>query len=397
MTLKKTENLRVALVHDWLVSMRGGERVLESLCEMFPEATVFTLVHAPGSTSPTIEKMNIVTSFIDRLPGARQNHRRYWPLFAHGIESFDFRNFDLVISSSSCVARGIICPVEVPHISYCHTPMRYVWETFPEYFGKGCASPVTRLAANAIAPFWRVWEESSVRRADAFIANSANVAARIRRRYGRDAIVIPPPVDTSRFSIRDDGAEDYYLVVSALVPYKRVDLAIRAFLDLKLPLKVVGQGPELNALKSLTVGKENIQFIQGASDQEVARLMEGARALIFPGDEDAGITPLESQAAGRPVVAFKKGGALETVIGLNSDGSNVEKATGIFFDEPTTESLIQSVRRLEGVLPILNSEVARSNALRFDRQVFSSKMAKVIESVRINFADGLRRNSEAFN
>lgn len=382
----ETADMKVALVHDWLVSMRGGERVLEALCEMFPRATVFTLVHEPGSCSPAIEGMEIVASFIDRLPGARRNHRRYWPLFAHGMESFDLTGFDLVVSSSSCVARGVVAPQDAPHVCYCHTPMRYVWETFPEYFGPGKASGVTRAAAHAIAPFWRVWEESSARRADAFIANSDNVARRIRRRYGRESVVIPPPVDVSRFSPRPEGPEDYYLVVSALVPYKRVDLAIQAFSRLGLPLKVVGQGPEAGRLEALAAGCGNIGFVHGASDEEVARLMEGARGLVFPGEEDAGITPLESQAAGRPVVAFGKGGALETVVGLSDDGSNAADATGVFFHEASAESLMEAIRRLEDAMPSMNPSAARENALRFDRETFKKRMASAIDDAVSRFS-----------
>ena len=374
--------MRVALVHDWLVSMRGGERVLEAFCELYPDASLFTLVHQRGSCSPAIERMRIIPSFLDRLPGARRHHRRFWPLFAHAAESFDLRGFDVVLSSSSCVARGVVVPCGTPHICYCHTPMRYVWESFPEYFGRGAAGTATRLAASAIAPFWRVWEEASANRADVFIANSRNVARRILRRYGRDSQVIPPPVDLSRFEPRPlSQVEDYYLMVTAFVPYKRVDLAVSAFASLGLPLKIVGQGPEEKRLKALARGHGSIRFIDAAGDEEIARLYEGARALIFPGEEDAGITPLEAQAAGRPVIAFGRGGALETVAGLSDDGANAREATGIFFGEQTAEALCGAVRRMEASWTEFDPAAARRRAQAFDRSVFKQRIRRAVEGV----------------
>lgn len=374
--------MRVALVHDWLVSMRGGERVLEAFCELFPDADLFTLVHEPGSCSPAIERMRIHPSFIDRIPGARRHHRRFWPLFAHAAESFDLRGFDLVLSSSSCVARGVVVPCGTPHICYCHTPMRYVWESFPEYFGRDAAGPVTRLAASAIAPFWRVWEEASAHRADVFIANSRNVSRRIRRRYGRDSLVIPPPVDVFRFQPRPlSQTGDYYLMVTAFVPYKRTDLAVKAFASLGLPLKIVGHGPEEARLRRLAKGQDSITFIDGASDEEIARLYEGARALIFPGEEDAGITPLEAQAAGRPVIAFGKGGALETVIGLSDDGKNAAEATGLFFGEQTTEALKIAVEHMEASWRNFDPAAARRRAEMFDKAVFRRRIGEAVDDV----------------
>lgn len=369
--------MRVALVHDWLVSMRGGERVLEALCELFPEAAIHTLVHCPGSCSPTIERMEIVTSFLDRLPAARGHHRALWPLFAHAIESFDFTGYDLVISSSSCVAKGVITPARTPHACYCHTPMRYIWELFPDYFGPGRASPLTRLAAHAIAPLWRLWDESSARRVDQFIANSDNVAARIAKRYGRSALVIPPPVDTARFSPRPrDELGDAYLMVTAFVPYKRVDLAIEAFARLGRRLKIAGHGPDQARLERLARGHANIEFISGASEEEVAELFARARALIFPGEEDAGITPLEAQAAGRPVIAFGQGGALETVVGL--DAAPAGAATGIFFAEQTPDALAEAVERFEANIDRFDPKAARAQAERFDKGVFKARIAEAI-------------------
>ncbi|MDR0965147.1 MAG: glycosyltransferase [Myxococcales bacterium] len=366
--------MRVALVHDWLVSMRGGERVLEAFCELFPQATLHTLVHRPGSCSPTIEQMKIKTSFLDRLPGAHEHHRSFWPLFAHAIESFDFTGFDLVLSSSSCVAKGVVVPQRTLHACYCHTPMRYVWELFPDYFGQGKANCLTRLAAHTIAPFWRIWDESSSRRVDRFIANSHNVEARIAKRYGQSSIVIPPPVDAARFCPRRvSEIGDYFLIVSALVPYKRVDLAIEVFARMKRPLKIVGQGPERSNLERLAQGHDNIEFVRNATEADVTSLFENCKALLFPGEEDAGITPLEAQAAGRPVIAFGQGGALETVIGLDD-----ESPTGIFFEAQTTESLIDALERFEANFDRFDPSVARANAERFDKNIFKARIAEAI-------------------
>ena len=373
--------MRVALVHDWLVSMRGGERVLEALCELFPDATLHTLVHVPGSCSPTIERMEIVTSFLDRLPASRRHHRALWPLFAHAIESFDFTGYDLVLSSSSCVAKGVVTPARAPHVCYCHTPMRYVWELFPDYFGEGRAGPLTRLAASAIAPFWRVWDESSARRVDHFIANSRNVARRIERRYGRPALVIPPPVEVARFTPRPlDELGDYFLMVTAFVPYKRVDLAIEAFARSGRPLKIVGHGPERARLERLARGHANIEFLAGCSEAEVARLYERCQALVFPGEEDAGITPLEAQAAGRPVIAFGQGGALETVNGLDEAQAQGAAPTGIFFAEQSAASLARALERFDESFRRFDPEAARAQAARFDKPRFKAQVAAAIDA-----------------
>lgn len=371
--------MRVALVHDWLVSMRGGERVLEAFCELFPEATIHTLVHRPGCCSPTIERMKIATSFLDRLPAAQSHHRALWPLFAHAIESFDLTGYDLVLSSSSCVAKGVITPTRALHACYCHTPMRYVWDLFPEYFGKGRAVPATRLLASAIAPFWRLWDESSARRVDRFIANSHHVAARIAKRYGRTALVIPPPVDAARFTPRPlSEISDAYLMVTAFVPYKRVDLAIEAFAHLGRRLQIAGHGPEQARLERLARGHANIEFICDASEAEVTHLFEHCRALVFPGEEDAGITPLEAQAAGRPVIAFGRGGALETVLGIDGSPGASATATGIFFAEQTPAALIEAVERFEANFDRFDPRAARAQAERFDKGAFKARMAEAI-------------------
>ncbi|MEX2088527.1 MAG: glycosyltransferase, partial [Bacteroidota bacterium] len=301
----------IAIVHDWLTGMRGGEKVLEVLCELHPGADLFTLLHNPGTVSPAIERMSIRTSFVNSLPFKENGYRRYLPLFPRAIESFDFSPYDLILSTSHCVAKGAVPRAGALHICYCHTPMRYVWEMYDDYFGKGRAGVLTRAAMKFFAPRLRQWDVRSSDRVHFYVANSQNVARRIHRHYGRAADVIHPPVDTSLFrsSERDEG---YYLIVSALVPYKRVDLAVRVFNILGERLLVVGKGPELETLKAMA--SKRIEFLGWQPDSELAGLYAGCRALVFPGVEDFGIVPLEAMASGKPVIAFGRGGALETVV-----------------------------------------------------------------------------------
>ncbi|MGH2567573.1 MAG: glycosyltransferase, partial [Bacteroidota bacterium] len=266
---KKLPHLRVALVHDWLTGMRGGERVLEVLCELFPHATLFTLLHNRGSTAAAIERMEIRTSFVQYLPLKRERYRNYLPLFPAAIESFDLSGFDLIISSSHCVAKGVIPPPGSLHLCYCHTPMRYVWDMYEEYFGHGRAGWLTRAAMALAAPRLREWDVRTSGRVHHFIANSRHVAERIKRIYAREAEVIFAPVDTGRFRVasKDEG---YYLVVSALVPYKRVDFAIDAFNKTGDRLVIAGTGPEMRKLKALS--RPNIAFLGWQPDDAVARL-----------------------------------------------------------------------------------------------------------------------------
>ena len=283
--------MRVAIVHDWLAGMRGGERVLEVLCELFPDATLFTLVHLPGTLSPTIERMRIRTSFLQRLGPLRARFRALLPLFPLAVERFDLRGYDLVISSSHCVANGALAPPEARHVAYVYTPMRYVWDQAGAYADGAGWGPLRRAAAAPVASYLRLWDAAASLRVDEFVAISGHVARRIRRCYGRDATVIYPPVDVQRFR-PGEGEGDYYLVVSALVPYKRVDLAVAACTRLRRPLKVVGNGPEERRLRRLA--GPTVEFLGTRSDPEVAALYAGCRALLFPGLEDFGIVPLEA-------------------------------------------------------------------------------------------------------
>jgi glycosyltransferase involved in cell wall biosynthesis len=368
--------MRVALVHDWLTGLRGGEKVLIDLIELFPEATLFTLVHREGATDPRIESRPTVTAFTQRLPFAKSHYRWYLPLFPWAIESLDLTGFDLVISSSHCAAKGVIPPPGAVHICYCHTPMRYVWDRFEDYFGNGVRA---RLVYRPMAKRLRRWDRSSARRVDHFVANSSYVAGRIRTYYGRDVdAVISPPVDTDFYSPGSTGEDastsamsaatpPFYLIVSALVPYKRIHLAIEAFRHREETLVIVGSGPSGRALAA--TAPDNVRLLGWLPDEELRRLYRSARAVILPGVEDFGIVPLEAQACGAPVVAFAEGGALDTV----RDGE-----TGALFAEPTASSLSHAIDRVSALR--LNKDSLRDWALGFSRSRFRSRMQEFVRA-----------------
>ncbi|MEX1184844.1 MAG: glycosyltransferase [Gemmatimonadota bacterium] len=356
---------RIAIVHDWLTGMRGGERVLLELLALYPQADVLTLVHVRGSVHPRIEERVTAASFVDRLPFAHAAHRLYLPLYPAAIGQLDVSGYDLVISSSHCAAKGV--SADVPHLCYCHTPMRYAWDQYDAYFGPGRAPSWLRAAMPPVMRGLRRWDVRTAAHVDAFIANSAHVRDRIRAYYGRDATVIYPPVDTGRFR-HTAQREDFYLIVSALVPYKRVDLAVAAFNQLRRPLVVVGEGPERQRLQ-LAAGPA-VSFLGRLPDDAVADLLARCRAFIFPGTEDFGMTPVEAQAAGAPVVAFAAGGALETVS---------EPATGVFFAEPNAASLAGAVRRLDGMQ--FDCHVLQRSALRFSPERFRSSVGREVDQL----------------
>jgi len=360
-----TSSPRVALVHDWLTGMRGGEKCLEVLCELFPAAPIYTLLHVKGAMSPLIESREIHTSFIQRFPSVEEKYRMYLPFFPAAIESFDFSGFDLVVSTSHCVAKGAKPRRGALHLCYCFTPMRYVYEMYDEYFGKGQAGVVVRSAMAGVAPVLRWWDKRTSSRVDHFVAISEHVKKRIERHYRRDSDVIFPPVDTERFrvSARDEG---YYLIVSALVPYKRVDLAVRAFNRIGAHLLIVGKGPDEEKLRGLA--GPNVEFAGWKDDDELARLYGGAKALVFPGEEDFGIVPLEAMASGKPVVAFARGGALETV----ENG-----VTGVFFEEQNEAALEAAVNRMSSMR--FDPKRINERALQFSRTKFKERLGGYID------------------
>ena len=357
---------KIALVHDWLVSMRGGERVLEVLCTLFPDAHLFTLVHQKGSLSLPIERMKIQTSFLQQMPLGVSHYQYYLPVFPYAAQSLDASDYDLVISSSSAVAKSVKTRTDGLHICYCHTPTRYLWDQYDQYFGKGRASLATRVAMRMVRDYLRRWDVATARDVHYFIANSRYVQERIKRIYDRDAEVIYPPVDVKRFSVsaQQDG---YFLIVSALVPYKRIDLAIHAFNTLGVRLLIIGTGSEEKKLKA--IAKPNIEFLGAVHDDDVKKYYEKCRAVIFPGEEDFGIVPAEAMACGKPVIAFGKGGARETIV----DG-----ITGVFFHEQTALSLMGAVNRYERMS--FDPYRIRAHVEQFDKEIFTSAIAASISA-----------------
>ena len=361
----------MALVHDWLTGMRGGEKCLEVLCEIFPHADLFTLLHVPGSVSPRIEARRIVTSFVQRLPRVRSGYRRYLPLFPRAVESFDLGAYDLVVSTSHCVAKGARPAPGALHVCYCHTPMRYVWDQFDAYFGPGRAGWATRLAARLARPRLQRWDVRSAGRVHVFVANSENVRRRIRRTYGRDAEVVPPPVDCAAFAPRGleppRPAGDYFLVVSAFAGYKRIDVAIEAARLAGVRLLVVGHGPELAALRRRARGAP-VEFLPWQPAAALSRLYAGCRALLFPGEEDFGITPLECMSAGRPVLALSAGGALETV---------QPGVTGVLLPSTSPAVWAQALRDFRD--EAFDPAALQAQARRFDRSLYAERMRELLD------------------
>jgi glycosyltransferase involved in cell wall biosynthesis len=366
--------MKVALVHDWLTGMRGGEKCLEVFCEIFPDADLYTLVYEPHGVSPPIQRMNVITSWIGRLPGAQRYFRYFLPLFPKTIESFELGDYDLILSSSHCVAKGIY-PYRALHIAYMYTPMRYIWDMEDAYLAGG-TSLLSRAGLSVCRPYLRRWDLRSAERVNQFIAISNNVAAKINRIYGRSAEVIYPPVDIDKFYVAD-AVEPYYLITSALVPYKRIDVAVDAFNRLQLPLKIAGEGPLGRFLQRRA--KPNIEFLGWVDQVRLAELYANCQALIFPGEEDFGIVPLEAQASGRPVIGFKKGGLLETVIGLDGSSSQVYP-TGLFFSEQRAESLIAAVELYQKSQGQFRPDHIRQHAAKFSRERFKQESAEYIDA-----------------
>ena len=318
--------------------MRGGEKVLLALARLFPDAPIFTLLHVKGSVAPELEAREIRTTFVQWLPEVDRRYRSYLPLFPAAAASIDLAGFDLVISSSHCVAKGVQVEPGALHLCYCHTPMRYVWDRYHDYFGPGRLHGLARLAVPVIAEGLRAWDVATAPRVNRFAANSRYVAARIARYYGREAEVIPPPVDSDFFTPGPDAPGDYDLVVSALAPYKRVDLIMDAYRGTGRRLKVVGSGPEEHRLRGLA--SRETEFLGPVDDERLRELYRGCRAVLMAGVEDFGIVPLEAMACGRPAVVFAEGGGPESVI---------PGRTGLVFDRATPEAVREAVFSLDAL------------------------------------------------
>ncbi len=370
--------MRVALVHDWLTGMRGGEKVLDAICKLYPGAPLYTLVRVPGQVSPRIERRRIETSVLQRIPAAGRIYRQLLLLFPAAIELIDLDGYDLVISSSHCAAKSVIRPGRAVHVCYCHSPMRYAWDQFPAYFGPDQVGPLRSRALRPVMAAMARWDAATAGRVDRFLANSQYVAGRIRRYYNRRSTVVHPPVDTSFYTPDADrcGAEDAgFLVVSALVPYKRVDVAIEACRRAGARLTVVGRGPELPRLQQL--GGDEVVFCGWLSDEEIRAKYRRSRAVLLPGVEDFGLVPVEAQACGTPVVALAQGGAAETVV----DG-----VSGVLVDDPSVDAFAEAVRRVTA-MP-WDRDAVRANAARFSTDRF---LAGFREAVDEALADGASR------
>jgi glycosyltransferase involved in cell wall biosynthesis len=368
--------MKPAIVHDWLTGMRGGERVLEALCQLYPAAELFTLLHRRGSVTPVIERRRIHTSLAQHLPGIRHYYRHCLPLYPMLIEQFDLERFDVVISSSHCVAKSIITPPGTVHICYCHTPMRYAWDQFDAYFGRqrlGRAG--TRVMRPVMAGLAR-WDRDTADRVDRYLTNSQHVAGRIRRYYNREALVVYPPVDTEFFHPDSAVPERFALVVSALVPYKRLDVAIEASRLARMPLKIVGTGPDRVRLEQH--GRGEVEFLGRVPDEDLRNLYRRAAFTLMTGEEDFGIAPLEAQACGRPVIALARGGALETV---------APGETGMLVYSPTSEAFAEAIVQAER--RTFDPVVIRRHAERFGRARFADQIDAAVRET-LSFEPGRR-------
>jgi len=360
---------RLAIVHDWLTGMRGGEKVLDAVCERFPDAALFTLVHVRGSVSPTIERLQPRTSFVQNLPMVKRLYRAYLPLFPAAVEQIDLDGFDVVLSISHCAVKSVIKARGATHVCYCLTPMRYAWDQFDAYFGPERAGRVGSGIMRRLMDHMANWDRETASRADRYVAISHYVAGRIRRYYNRDAIVVYPPVDTTFFTpaAQSNGSEPYALVVSALVPYKRLDIAIEAARIAGVPLKIAGDGPDRDRLAR--GAGANTTFLGRVSDDQIRELYRHAAVTLLPGEEDFGIVPVEAQACGRPVVALGRGGATETVV----DGQ-----TGVLVEELSAAAFADGISR--AMSASFDRTAIRRHAEQFSRERFVREIAAQVES-----------------
>jgi glycosyltransferase involved in cell wall biosynthesis len=362
---------RVAVVHDWLTGMRGGEKVLDAICELYPDATLYSLLRIPGAVSPRIERHQIRTSAVQWLPNSGRRYRQYLPLFPTAVELFDLDEYDLVISSSHCAVKSVIRSGRATHICYCHSPMRYAWDQFPAYFGPEQVGRLTsRLLRPVMARLAR-WDASTADRVDRFVANSQYVAGRIRRYYNRRSTIVYPPVDTRFYhpagATVGQRRDRSFLVVSALVPYKRLDIAIEACRLAGVPLKIVGRGPEESRLRNLA--GPDVDFLGWQTDEEIRELYGRSAAVLLPGVEDFGMVPVEAQACGTPVVALRAGGACETV---------QDDVTGVLVNDGSAQGFAAGLSRVQELR--LDPVAIRTSAERYSRERFMTDFQAAVSS-----------------
>jgi len=366
--------MRTAIVHYWLINRRGGEKVLEALCRLLPEAEIFTLFCDRETLSPELRRHRIRTSFLNPL---RRWHRDLLPLMPMALESFDLSGFDLIVSSESGPAKGVLTTSTARHVCYCHTPMRYLWDLYPAYRNEYTRSRLKRALMTPLSNYLRLWDYASAARVDEFVANSENVRKRIWKTYRREAEVIHPPVDVESF--HRAKSEDYFFTVSELVPYKRIDLLVRHFSRTGQRLRIAGAGPELRGLRGAAA--PNIEFLGRVSDTELRDLYSHCRAFLMPGEEDFGMTPVEALASGKPVIAYGRGGALETVPDFG----------GVLFADQTEESLAAALKQFERMEPAIRPGELQAWAARFSEGEFSRKMATLLHSPVPNLRSPISR------
>jgi glycosyltransferase involved in cell wall biosynthesis len=367
--------MRVALVHDYLNQAGGAEKVVEVFCEMFPQAPLYTAVYDPEAMPASWHEVDIRTTFMQRISPRLSVAKRMLPLYPRAFESLDLSSYDLVLSSSSTFSKGVITPPETLHVCYCHNTSRFAW-MYHEYMAHESLSVLQRALLPAIVSRMRVWDYAAAQRPDHYVANSRTTARRIAKYYRRDAIIIEPPIRAAEFTGGNGPIESYFLVISRLQSYKRIDLAIMAANRLGLPLRIIGRGPDDARLRAMS--GPTVEFLGRVSDEERVRLLQRCGALIEPGRVDFGIVALEAQAAGRPVLAFGAGGSLETVI---------EGETGAFFHASTADSLAQALRRFDPAA--FDPEACRANARRFDVSRFSERMRSYLETLLAAHREGL--------
>lgn len=362
--------MRIALVHDYLIEYGGAERVLEAFLEIWPKAPIYTLIYDEKLTYGRFRDKKIHTSFLQKLPFTKSRHR-FFPMFMpFAVEQFDLSKYDVVLSDSASFAKGIITKPSTVHISYCHTPIRYAWDDSHKYIDEFSYPSLIKKIIPFFMNYIRIWDKEAANRVDHFITNSEFVKKRIRKYYRSDAEVIYPPVDARSFSLpakNEKVSRNYFLMVGRMLPYKRFDIAIDACNRLNLPLKIIGCGPEEKKLKN-KAGK-TVEFLGAVSDQELKKNLGGAKAFFFPQEEDFGITAVEAMACGTPVIAFKAGGALETV----RDG-----VSGLFFEDQNVDSLVAALKKFEGLK--FNPELVREEAMKFDKEIFKKKIKQVVEN-----------------
>lgn len=381
------QKLRIAIIHYWFVNRRGGERVVETMAKMFPRADLFSLVVDPEKLHPALRERSIKTSILQKVPGGRRWHRHLLPFYPLALEQFDLGEYDLVISSESGPAKGVLTNSRTCHVCYCHSPMRYLWDFYHDYKKPGSLGALSRPVFLLASHYLRMWDAISAQRVDHFVANSRTVAGRIRKHYRRDAAVIHPPVDV-RAGYVASRIEDYYLFVGQLVGYKRADIAIEACNRLGRRLHVVGEGEQYRTLRRLA--GPSITFCGSLSDQELHEQYAHCRALVFPGEEDFGIVPVEAMSFGRPVIAYVRGGATETVSGVLPDHSSAASSSGLFFQEQTPESLMESLLAFEKFQCQFSPFWIKQSVERFDESHFTASLGEFLADKMREFQDSGR-------